>query len=79
MPFQSHLRDFSTAKAFSSAHACDLGCSTCAKRQPALITALRRIERVAPQPLTCMRAPSGQTFSDVNLGAEREPRSDGRL
>ena len=79
MPFQSHLRDFSTAKAFSRSHQCDLECAECSKRQPAVITAILRMERVMPQSLTCLRSRVGQSFADVDLGGERERLSDGRL
>ena len=70
MPFQSHLRDFSTAKQ------CGHACGDCPKRQPHLITALRR---VVPESLTCQRSRVNSSLADVNLGAEREALSDGRL
>ena len=79
MPFQSHLRDFSTARAFSRAHDCALECAECSKRQPALITAVRRMERVLPEALTCLQSRSSSSLADVKLGAEREAFSDGRL
>lgn len=79
MPFQSHLRDFSTAKTFSEAHTCARNCTECSKRQPALITAMRRIGRVVPDALSCLQSRSGSSLADVKLGAEREAFSDGRL